>query len=519
MAETKKRLTNKLAVLQVLACLMKNPLLCNRAEYNIEMDDFVEQFHRILYGAISNLSSSGLKTITYIDVDQYLAQYPMQYKVFTDNRGVEYVIKALEIAEERNFPYYYNTLKKMSLLNKLEDNGFDISDFYDDSVVDPFKAAELQERLDSYTIEQIIGTYETKFIQVKDIFAKNRGIVQTKVGDGLRETKERLKETPELGLPLTTPKLTTLYRGQRLKKLYLESSAQGVGKSRRMAAESAHLAVPKIFDTEHNCWVKTKLQENVLFISTELELEEVQTMWLSYVSGVPEHKILDGKYSAGEEQRVDTAIELLEASNLYFVQISNYDMDDIENLIRKYYQINKVNYVYYDYLSTTIKIMSEGATKSRISNLREDQILLMFTTRLKDLCNELDIFIWTATQLSGDWKNAKEADQQLLRGAKSISDKIDIGSIMLPVREADKPIIESYLAKGFQLEPTHVIHVYKVRRGHYNNIKVYINFDRSTCRAVECFVTDNNGNLLNIEDTSIEVVFDKTFEEKYDFVF
>lgn len=90
---------------------------------------------------------------------------------------------------------------------------------------------------------------------------------------------------------------------------------------------------------------------------------------------------------------------------------------------------------------------------------------------------------------------------------------------MLPVREADKPIIESYLAKGFQLEPTHVIHVYKVRRGHYNNIKVYINFDRSTCRAVECFVTDNNGNLLNIEDTSIEVVFDKTFEEKYDFVF
>ena len=519
MAEVKKKIINKLAVLQVLACLMKNPLLCNRAEFHLTLDDFAEQFHRILFGAISNLATSGLKTISYLDIDQYLAQYPMQYKVFTDNRGVEYVIKALEIAEEKNFQYYYNTLKKTTLLNKLAESGFDIKELYDETVVDPIKTSEIQERFDSLSIEQIIALYDSKFIQVKDDFAKNRGIVQAKCSEGLRETKERFKETPEVGLPLTMVKLTTLYRGQRLKTLYLESSAQGVGKSRRMAAESAHLAVPKIFDTERNAWRTTNLHESVLYISTELELEEVQTMWLAYVSGVPEHKILNGIYGPGEEQRVDKAVELLEQANLYFVQISNYDMDDIESLIRKYYQIEHVNYVYYDYLSTTIKIMSEGASKSKISNLREDQILLMFTTRLKDLCNELGIFIWSATQLSGDWKNAKEADQQLLRGAKSISDKIDIGSIMLPVRESDKQIIESYIAKGFQLEPTHVIHVYKVRRGQYNNIKVYIYFDRSTCRAVECFVTDNNGNLLTIEDTSVEVVLDKTFEEKYGFAF
>lgn len=185
------------------------------------MDDFTEQFHRILFGAISNLATSGLKTITHIDVDQYLAQYPIQYKVFTDNRGVEYVIKALEIAEERNFPYYYTTLKKMSLLNKLVEQGFDISDFYDDNIVDPIKTAEMQERLDSYSIEQILALYETKLIRVKDDFSKNRGIVQTRSGDGLRETKERFKETPEVGLPLTMPKLTTLYRGQRLKNYIL----------------------------------------------------------------------------------------------------------------------------------------------------------------------------------------------------------------------------------------------------------------------------------------------------------
>ena len=157
MAEVKKKIINKLAVLQVLACLMKNPLLCNRAEFHLTLDDFAEQFHRILFGAISNLATSGLKTISYLDIDQYLAQYPMQYKVFTDNRGVEYVIKALEIAEEKNFQYYYNTLKKTTLLNKLAESGFDIKELYDETVVDPIKTSEIQERFDSLRIEQIIA--------------------------------------------------------------------------------------------------------------------------------------------------------------------------------------------------------------------------------------------------------------------------------------------------------------------------------------------------------------------------
>ena len=75
MAEVKKKIINKLAVLQVLACLMKNPLLCNRAEFHLTLDDFAEQFHRILFGAISNLATSGLKTISYLDIDQYFAIY------------------------------------------------------------------------------------------------------------------------------------------------------------------------------------------------------------------------------------------------------------------------------------------------------------------------------------------------------------------------------------------------------------------------------------------------------------
>lgn len=101
-----------------------------------------------------------------------------------------------------------------------------------------------------------------------------------------------------------------------------------------------------------------------------------------------------------------------------------------------------------------------------------------------------------------------------MRGAKALSDKPDGCSILLPKRESDQSLIDTYTAKGFNLVPTHVIHVFKVRRSHYNNIKLYVYFDRSTCRLVDCFAADSAGNILPIEDTNIEHILDNTKEEK-----
>ena len=509
---------NPMAMLQVIACLLKNPLLLRSEKYKFNIDDFVGQFHRIVYGAVEHLALKGLQTITVADVREFLTQYPVQYKVYTDNRGDDYVSKAMDLADENKLDYYYNLMKKHSMLNALRKEGFDTTCVYDDSLVDPNQEAEMQRRFDEMTIDDIVNRFDTKLATIKHAFQCTDTVVSAMAGDNIMELKERLKQEPSIGLPLTSPILTSLYSGQRLKKLYLESSAQGVGKTRRMIGESARLAVPKYYDLIKRKWVTTNMCNPVLYISTELELDEVQTMYLATVSGVPEHHILDGKYYDDEERRVDKAAKLIENSPLYFVQISNYDMDDIENLIKEYWQNYGVNYVYYDYLSTTIKILSEGAMKSRISNLREDQILLMFTTRLKDLCNQLGIFISTATQLSGDWKTVKEADQQLLRGAKSISDKVDIGTIMLPVRESDKDVIDVYMSKGFTLRPTHVLHIYKVRRGQHTNVRLYVYFDRSICRITDCFVTDNEGNILtDIKGIDVEVIYDQADNFGFEF--
>ncbi len=501
--------SDKMAVLQVLGGLSKNPMLFINKEFRFDVADFPEQFHKIVYGAIEHLASSGVEKISPIDIDQYLANFPVQYRIFTDNRGMEYIAKAMSIAEDVNFGYYYGVVKKFGLLNKLRAQGFDVSELYDPNETDPKVIAKKQELFTSMSVSDLVNFYEAKVLTLKQEYGTTEGVEEQQAGEGLLELIEQLEQVPEFGAPLCSPKLTTICRGRRLKKFYIESAVQGAGKSRRAAGEACNLAVPQYFNTKRGLWEDTGLKESVLLISTELEASEVQTMFLSYVSGVPEHHILDGRYFGDERTRVVEAAKYISQSKLYFVQISDFDVDDIENLIKKYHYLFGVNYVFYDYLSTSMKVMAGTARKAKVADLKEYQILNLFGQRLKTLCNILNIHIQTATQLSGDWKTAA-ADQQLLRGAKSLADQPDIGSIMLPIREEDKPIVDAYLNKGFELAPNMVIHIYKTRRTGYNNVRLYVYFDRATCRIEDCFATDQDGKMLDIENTKIEEVLDKT---------
>jgi len=88
----------------------------------------------------------------------------------------------------------------------------------------------------------------------------------------------------------------------------------------------------------------------------------------------------------------------------------------VENIITKHKLKNGVNYAFFDYVHTTLKILAEISSASRGVRLREDNVLLMFVSRLKKIANELGVFIYTATQVNGDWDKVDQATQNLLRG-------------------------------------------------------------------------------------------------------
>ena len=139
--------------------------------------------------------------------------------------------------------------------------------------------------------------------------------------------------------------------------------------------------------------------------------------------------------------------------------------------------------------------MYEVSSKTGIKGLREDNVLFMISNRLKDLCNQYGVFIMTATQLNADYITAKQYDQNLLRGAKSIADKNDCGMIML----------ENVLAEGGFERPTIKISIYKNRRGRYKSILLWCKCNRGVCKIEPMFATNYSYELIEIEDLKIKV--------------
>lgn len=74
--------------------------------------------------------------------------------------------------------------------------------------------------------------------------------------------------------------------------------------------------------------------------------------------------------------------------------------------------------------------------------------------------------------------------------------------------------LQSILSKGFYKEPNMVYHIYKIRRGKINHVKLWLYVDLGTCRTYDLFVTDNDYKLLNVEDTNIEIILDETEEDE-----
>ena len=109
----------------------------------------------------------------------------------------------------------------------------------------------------------------------------------------------------------------------------------------------------------------------------------------------------------------------------------------------------------------------------------------------------------SATQLNGDYQEAKTPDQNLLRGAKSIADKIDYGSILLSVKEEDIDALDSILSSNIFEKPTIKMSVYKNRRGRYKGIIMWCKADLGCCRIKPMFCTSYDYAIQSIEDLKI----------------
>ena len=513
MTEGEYRMTNyadlsdKRAYLQVLGCLIKNPMLMDDVDMPLESSDFdTEYFYKIVFVAVYNLFQQGVEIIDEYAIDSYLSNYSKEYETFQINSGLEWIADAKEMSSLENYSYYYHRVKKFSLLRYYEKNGLDTTPIYNPALSDN---TEENDKFDKLTEQFIVDKIETAFvIEPKAHYCSMQDVEASQPGEGIDDIIDGFLRTPDYGYSMCSLAMNTICRGLRV-GLYLRSGYSGIGKTRMSVMDAANFAIPYKYNLKDKKFDYTGYETPTLYINAEDGLKKIKRILASCVSGVNDKHILEGKYEKGELERVRQANKYIKSAPLELVYYSDFTIEDIENIIKKYVLQKGIKIVIFDYVQMTSKIW---ASKNRMEH--EYQAILEFCRRLEQLSKKLDIAILSGLQLKPDSKDAKYKDESCLQGAKAVVQKADANIIISKPNNAEKQKIEKITKKMIGCPEINFLQwCSKVRDGSLVSVIVCSHLDLGSLTIRDIFVTDYDFNLLPLEFTKIEEIKEEEVEQ------
>ena len=491
---------------QILGCLMKHPQFLSEIDkYNFLLTDFPSRFEKYIFSAINGLYTGGAPKIQIVDIENYLAMDTAAKSNFDSKNGVEYLQDIIDLAEVENFQYYYNKMKKLNLLKDLKNSGYDISNFYMEDLTNP-KAIEINRKFEDLTIKDITDGLRHDVVKLEQKYTEKDENELRKATDGIEELLENSNAGYDVGLPIQGHILNMIIGGARLGTLTVRSSGSGVGKTRSAVADACQLAYPIRYNTTRCKWEPNGSSEKVLLIITEQSFEEIQKMILAYLTGENQQKLRYGDLSETDLNVFQTAIKVMKQyeDNLIILKMPEPTVSGIKASVRENCITNNIKYVFMDYIFVNPSLLNEF----RDFHLRNDEALLFLTTALKDLASELDICVFTSTQVNAkgdDNKNIK--NESAIAGSRAIINKCDNGMIMARPTVEELDVIQNIEKNSFQI-PNLVTDIYKNREGQYTNIRIWSYFDLGTLRKEDLFVTDARLEAIDgfYESPDIEIV-------------
>lgn len=507
------KLQDKKAIMNVLGCLIKDPVLLSKAKgYDLTIEDFPEQFHKIVFSGIVNLKEEGIESLTVNDIYTYLSNFPKQLAIFENADGLDYIDKCTEISALENFDYYFQRVRKYSFLRECKMVGIDTSDIFDETALDPAEVEKSNMQFDDMSLEEMMKHIELKLVELKDKFRNSSESISEQMGDGVDELLDSALEAPSYGANFGSGYSNTITRGAKAMKFYLRSAPTGGGKTRYNLADLLEICIQERYEIKENAWVKTGADGAGLFITTEIPKDDIRMACLCYIAEVDEDKVKDNELTEDEIARLVKAKQVLKDSKLRIEQLEDFDLEQIEITIEKNILKYDIRFVVFDYIHTSLRLLTEIGKQAK--GLREDLILLILSDKLKGSANKYQITMISSTQMNDNWKQdgTKNLDQSSLRGSKAIADKIDVGMILMPLDKKDREFYDTmkHQVKGFIPEPTHTINYYKNRESKWNNVRVWVNINMGTLRTKDCFVTTRDGEYVD----NIQPLFIKYEEEE-----
>ena len=488
-------MVDKDTILQVFGSLMKHPqFLSETDKYNLTPNDFYDRLYKYIFAAIDNLYRDGAQSIQPIDVENFLSTNESGKLIFKQRNGIEYLQDAISLSAEVNFPYYYKKLKKFNLLETFKNMGVDVSDFYVEDLIDP-RAFDINAKFETLEINDIVEGIKHKILKVEKDFIQNDTSETSNAFDGIQDILDEAEDKIDVGAPIQGDIFNEVCAGARKGVFVLRSGGSGVSKTRQAVGDACYLAFPFRYSETERKWVQEGSGKKVLFIATEQSKKEIQKMILAYLTGFNETKFRYGDFTESEKLIIKQALWILEQyqENFYIVRMPNPTIELVKTIVRENVLMHDIEYVFYDYIFICPSLLNEF----KGFNLRNDEILLMFSTALKDLAVELNIFMMSSTQVNANADNNQNIrNEGSIAGSRSIINKADIGAIMARPTKEELEFLQN--DGGVSFTPNIVTDIYKVRSGEWNQVRIWSDVNLGNLRKKDLFVTDSRMEVLNI---------------------
>ena len=492
-------LNDKSTVQQVIGSLIKRPSILSEIDkYSLDLKDFTSLLDKYIFAAIVGLYRQGASSIEPIDIENYLELNPSSKSCFENNNGIEYLQDIIDFTQEENFPYYYNKLKKLNLLRDLSKQGFDVSNFYESDLTKP-EAVKINREFENLTTQDICNSIKKKLSSLESNYAKSDEIVSSKISDGLQDIIDNIGKVVDIGIPIQGRILNEVINGAERKALTIRAAASGTGKTRAAVSDACFMAFPIRFNSNEQKWEQVGGNEKILFIITEQTEIQIQKMVLAYITDIDESKFKYGHFTDEESKRIEIAFSIIKRfeDNFSILKMPTPTIETLKAQIREKCLTTDLSCIFFDYIFINPALLNEfkGFT------LRNDEILLMMSTALKDLAVEQNVAIFTSTQVNAsadDNKNIR--NEASLAGGRSTINKADNGMVMARPTAEELEILEPISNKiGI---PNLVTDVFKVRSGRWTQIRIWSKVDLGRLKREDLFITDARLNVIS--DFSIE---------------